>query len=549
MGSAESEKQGVSSGSIDPEIADLMGIGVEGDQEEAPDFADLMGEKKAGALEPEQVNLSRKTFAEIDKFEEDPKPYFKDKDYYKIAVSGQGDRSKKVHDLLSRFLKAEDPQDRSMFRSKLVPAYWDLAGGIATAVCSNLPQPKILLLRFGILTPTLITAEQRNVIARIIFDNTTGELVYYVDEWLRKIASGAIPVSSTDETKVVKRNENQAVAIKLNKARGQYDTHYGLITGKGADIVSMEHRLKELVVQVITHQDHPVYKGLKMPYGPDQKAALNEMSDLIRKLGQADKEMQGMFRGLDNAAEQVEEMQEKAREVGASVDVDDEAITKEFNTIRQMTKMCIGRQGNHFPILMKQYFRANIRDIATRENVIREMARVEVLDPGLFERTFKRQTSRIVPYVILLPCYGDRGICWEPFDRFNKATSRGRVAIPMFPKDLRTAVLYTLGDLRWQVAKEKAQHYWMEEGLTGKYYMNFTDRKLKGDVKEFFIQDYILWISKESEGTQKLDREVRGVFWRNMPFPQHIKDNLKNRGFVYNELYKKDSNIARSDGY
>ncbi len=34
-----------------------------------------------------------------------------------------------------------------------------------------------------------------------------------------------------------------------------------------------------------------------------------------------------------------------------------------------------------------------------------------------------------------------------------------------------------------------------------------------------------------------------------MPFPQHIKDNLRNRGFVYNELYKKDQNIAKSDGY
>jgi hypothetical protein len=34
-----------------------------------------------------------------------------------------------------------------------------------------------------------------------------------------------------------------------------------------------------------------------------------------------------------------------------------------------------------------------------------------------------------------------------------------------------------------------------------------------------------------------------------MPFPQEIKDSLKNRGFVYSELYKKDQNIARSDGY
>jgi hypothetical protein len=89
----------------------------------------------------------------------------------------------------------------------------------------------------------------------------------------------------------------------------------------------------------------------------------------------------------------------------------------------------------------------------------------------------------------------------------------------------------------------------MEEGITGRYYQWFQGNKLRGDVKDSFVKDYILWITKESVGTQKLDREVRGLFWRLMPFPQAIKDNLKNRGFVYSELYKKDTNIARSDGY
>jgi hypothetical protein len=34
-----------------------------------------------------------------------------------------------------------------------------------------------------------------------------------------------------------------------------------------------------------------------------------------------------------------------------------------------------------------------------------------------------------------------------------------------------------------------------------------------------------------------------------MPFPQELKDDLRNRGYVYNELYKKDQNRAMSDGY
>mgnify|MGYP007027442288 CR=1 FL=1 len=44
-----------------------------------------------------------------------------------------------------------------------------------------------------------------------------------------------------------------------------------------------------------------------------------------------------------------------------------------------MAKMCVGRQGNHFPLFISQFVRPNIREVATRENVIREMAQVEAI--------------------------------------------------------------------------------------------------------------------------------------------------------------------------
>ena len=72
---------------------------------------------------------------------------------------------------------------------------------------------------------------------------------------------------------------------------------------------------------------------------------------------------------------------------------------------------------------------------------------------------------------------------------------------------------------------------------------------LKGDLKQFFIEDYILWMTKESTGVQRLDKEVRGIFWRNMPFPQALKEELKKRSLVYDELCIKDNNRAMSDGY
>ncbi|OQY37912.1 MAG: hypothetical protein B6229_07195 [Spirochaetaceae bacterium 4572_7] len=177
------------------------------------------------------------------------------------------------------------------------------------------------------------------------------------------------------------------------------------------------------------------------------------------------------------------------------------------------------------------------------------MKYIEGIDPGVFRRTHRRVTHRIVPHVIIIPCYGDKGVCWEPFEKFNRATSRGRVAVPLYPKNLKLAVITAMAELRWEVAKAKAQYYWMEEGITGRYFQWFEGAKLRGDVKMRFIDDYILWITKESEGTQKLDKDVRGIFWRNLPFPKKLREHLRNRGFVYSELYKKDSNRELSDGY
>jgi hypothetical protein len=56
-------------------------------------------------------------------------------------------------------------------------------------------------------------------------------------------------------------------------------------------------------------------------------------------------------------------------------------------------------------------------------------------------------------------------------------------------------------------------------------------------------------MTKEAEGIQKLDKDIRGTFWRYMPFSQEVKDKLKTRGYVYQELCQRDANRAMSTGY
>ena len=537
------------SGDMDPDIAKLMGIEEPEQKPGSPNFAELFDEERRDIeSSKEEVDLTKESFAEITKYEEAPKPFFSDKDYYKKVLSNEGEVAQRLHSTLTEFLNTQDPKDRSLFRGKLMSAYWNFASSMVSKIYTELPMPKVLLLRYGMLLPSLLSTEHLQILSKIIFDNNTGEPVYYVDEWMRKIATGQVAASATDETKVQARSSGSRMTSLIEKAAGQRDLQFSSLRTKINELDISEDTLQNLVSIVLNHDTHSTYR-LKDSFNTEQRKALFEIQEILKRLNTLDKEISRLYMELDDADKQLGDLKAKAAELGDEVGVDNQAITGEFNTVRQMIKLSVGRQGNHFPFLMKQYLRPTLSEYATRENVITAMAFVESLDKGLFLRTFKRQTSRIVPHTIIVPCYGERGVCWEPFEKFNRATSRGRIAIPLYPKDVKTAVIAALADLRWQVAKEKAQHYWMEEGLTGKYYQWYTERKLKGDVKEYFIQDYLLWITKESEGTQKLDRDVRGIFWRHIPFPQDLKDSLKNRGFVYSELYKKDINRSMSDGY
>ncbi len=540
-----------SSPDVDPDLADLLGT-----NESTPDFNELFDtgetQKTPDAARPDDQPLGStdKRFEKIEPAFGDAHDFFSSANYYKQILTGEGDISKRIHGLLGSFLKAEDPQDRSMYRGKLAPAIWELVSGIAAQAGSHLGLEKRLFQRFHLLLPTMINPDQRELLARVPVKNRTGEPVFYVDEWLEQVGSGRVNQSATDETKLHARSQNEKLNSRLEKTRGRRQAQEQLIRNKIEELRSNEQRLTQLVREITTHETRSDMDDLILPYTDAQKSNFSDVSSIMRRMSNLGRELERDYRDLDLLLEELKELSEQSED-GEDVfeSMDTKAAAAEVGTVRQMAKLCVGRQGNHFPLVYKQYFKASSFDIGTRENVINILADVERLDPELFHRTFKQQTNRIIPNVILIPCYGDTGVCWEPFERLNRATSRGRLAIPMYPKDLKVAVITACADLRWQVAKEKAAHYWMEEGLTGWYYQWFSEHKMKGDVKDRFIEDYVLWISKESEGTQKLDREVRSIFWRYIPFPQDLRDTLKNRGFVYQELYKKDQNRAISDGY
>lgn len=478
-------------------------------------------------------------------------PVFNDPSYYKNALTHGGDEAKRLHDIYQKYMGAADQKDKTVFRQQIINIYWDYCAKIAREATGAICEPKKFLLRYALLNPETLNPETRDFFSKIIDGPSPESAVYYIDEWLRSIGRNEIKASSTDEVRS-DRNDNSAhFRTLIEKLDGKLEGTQGMLRNLNIKRKENEGILKSRISFITGHSPHPQFAEIDNCYADEQKKALVEVQEILKDLSRFDREISNLvniYTENKAASASVKEKLEKLQ-AAESVSVDLQALNTEFNSIRQMAKMTIGKMGNSFPMLSGEYFHRAPNDVCYRENVIRKLAWVESIDNEVFLRKYKNQINRIVPFVLLLPTYGDYGVCWEPFDRMNKLTSRGRIAVPLYPKNITIAILTAIGDYRWQFAKEVASFYWMEEGLTGNYYQWFQSQKIKGDVKLYFIQDYISWMTKEAEGIQKLDKEVRGIFWRYMPFAQNLKDKLKDRNLIYQDLYQRDKNRVMSDGY
>ena len=324
------------------------------DAGDVPDFSELFEEAESRTSKSSTdvvPDTERAGFRVPEKVREEPKPYFDDKKFYQKVLTGEGEPSKRLHSLLGSFLNARDAKERSTYRSRLVTAFWEVAASIAGKINTGLPEPKILFLRFAALLPTVISSEQRKMIASVIFENKTGEPVYYVDEWLKDVSRGRVNPSAVDETKTAKKEDANRINALLEKTRGKYQSQITVIRNRMNEIEEQENLLRERVDFVSHHSPAAGFDDLSAPYSEEQRAALGEMTTILRKLGTLNKDLSREYQELDTISEQLEGLEEKDAEGGASVDT--KTVVAELRTIRQMAKLCVGRQGNHFPVLMK----------------------------------------------------------------------------------------------------------------------------------------------------------------------------------------------------
>ena len=391
---------------IDPEIAALLGDAA---RSTAPSnnlpkfealFADDAKDKKSDKASnesrnaPKPVDYNQKTFPKVEKFQQEPpNTFFADKDYYKKILDGEGEVGLRVHSLLTDFFKVTDAEQRTTIRMRLINAYWELIGSLALKLGPKMPLPKRVVIRFGALLPSLITADQRKNIASIFWNNQFEEPIYFMDEWLEMVATQVMNPLATDEPISKKDrsggNENAIYVQKLERAESQKQAQIALIQSKLNEMSIHENSIIENANSLKRKTPHRYAKEISMGYEHQHHHALNQIAESVRSLNILDREVSRFLNELDKMEQEVRTFKSKVEATaGGDAAVDTKLVASEVISMRQVAKMTCGRQGNQFPILMKNYMPHMFRDYGTRENVLKIMADVEYLDPGIFVRRY-----------------------------------------------------------------------------------------------------------------------------------------------------------------
>jgi hypothetical protein len=196
----------------------------------------------------------------------------------------------------------------------------------------GLPKCKRMLMRFGVVLPSLFTDQQKDLFSSVFYENRTGEPVYYLDEWFQEIASGRINLSATDEARPARKSGNPAeeaahlMQLK-SKNSGKLQNSENLLTSKESQRSMIEAELTSRVEQICRHDMLIGLGNHRAPYTDSQKRMFAEITERLRLLSKIDKEIRGYLAEFQDANRVISSA--KAR-------TELERLTSEFNMAEAM---------------------------------------------------------------------------------------------------------------------------------------------------------------------------------------------------------------------
>ncbi len=246
------------------------------------------------------------------------------------------------------------------------------------------------------------------------------------------------------------------------------------------------------------------------------------------------------------------------------------------NMIKEGMRVTSDNPRAFVPYLSSNSFKGNISTLLnTPKKVDTFIKRINDVDPNLFFRELTWKTTghselirkEVKPYMILVPSSGIRVQLWQEIVN-NSRNTRARIIVPIvFNGTFDKALVHTFANFRWELNKMIAGANWMdpvEGGFVGAFYdfsqyytkLNELSIDAKEEIKllfnkikidrDRFAYFYEKWFTYEKDGVAKINKVVRAIFYRHIPFPSEIRERLKFLP-LYEHLDNKYNNIKRKE--
>lgn len=246
------------------------------------------------------------------------------------------------------------------------------------------------------------------------------------------------------------------------------------------------------------------------------------------------------------------------------------------NLAKESSKICSGDIASFTPILLEEHFQVHpIYQLLQQYDIFQKaFYDIREIDFAAFYREIRFKgsgyeefiQSEILPVIILLPMSGKRAMVWQPKERLKE--SKGRIILPFLCTNaLNRVMVNAFGFYRWEIVKELLGPLWndiSQLSLTAEYtdYIRSvkknkelseeTRERVLLEFKRFrsdrdrFVNDYSRWILLESNGRPGVNKVLRAIFFRQIPFPKELREKLVRNG-TFAELGTKYNNIINKE--
>ncbi|MDO4204220.1 MAG: hypothetical protein Q4D07_06995 [Selenomonadaceae bacterium] len=242
--------------------------------------------------------------------------------------------------------------------------------------------------------------------------------------------------------------------------------------------------------------------------------------------------------------------------------IDTKAMVKfELNNMfKTANKMTFGSFFSFIPAFYKENVSTPLEKCLLTPAVVREaIDKIREIDYSCFYRpalasyvdmkiNHFEYNVEVLPYIILMPNMGSRGVMWQEIEGRLKLTPAHMMVSIFHLPDINNTMLNLCGKFRWEMCRRiQGVHYSdiREHSLTAEYinYLQFYKKngELSDDMKEkvktslarchnsfseVFVSEYELYIKHESNGMSRLNKIAREILFNYCTFSKKYRDAL-----------------------